>query len=267
MKARAATLLLLVCTACSRGGVVLDRIDAEAPGANRYDYCSEVPPLARAPLLDDGRVDEALPLAEVPSALWESLGSQLVPAGYSASIAAGWRPDGLYVFVDVTDPDRVPAAPGDPVWWGDAVELYVDHDGVLRSPPRYDDPGTRHLLFGAPADDVTAVTRVERVRAVGEPSTPWTGTQVVARPRAGGYTVEALVRAPDLDLLEWTLSAGDRAGFDVSFDVSYPNRTAGPYGSRLGSFVLRADPSSAIPQSFPFQTSRAFCLPTLRPSR
>lgn len=265
MTARVAALVMAACAACSSGAFVLDRPDAAPARVDHHDYCTELPSLTRAPVLDDGRVDDSLPLADVPTTSWEAIDAQPLPAGHGARVAAAWRPDALYVFVDVTDPDRVAAAENEPVWWGDAVEIYVDHDGALAAPPAYDDPGTRHLLFGAPADAVAPLTRVERTSAADALSKPWTGTLAVARPRPGGYVVEVLVRAADLDLAGWTLTAGSRIGFDLSVDVSYPTRTAGLYGSRMGSFVLRADPASAIPESFPFHTSRAFCLPTLLP--
>lgn len=256
---------------CGGDAFVLDLVDAGAQDAPRvaarYDYCTEIPPLAEAPQLD-GLVDQALPLAPIPESFWhaEDGGSTPLPDAFSASFAAAWRPDGLYVVFDVTDPDRVPAPVDQPVWHGDGVEVYVDDDGRFADPVEYDDPGTRHLLYGEATGGASGV-RVERTPRVNMLSVPWPSGRARHVVRQGGYIVEAFVAAADLDLPAWQLSAGQSIGFDVSINVSFPAPIVGQANLRLGSYALRVDESRRIPESFPFNTTRAFCLPLLRAAR
>src|SRR5579859_2577375 len=75
------------------------------------DYCSAIPALAAPPVID-GVLDCGPALEAVTPAGWT--GSSSLPAGNSAFVAASWRPDGLYVFIEVVTPAAIPADPGSP---------------------------------------------------------------------------------------------------------------------------------------------------------
>jgi Carbohydrate family 9 binding domain-like len=232
-----------------------------APDAEQsFDYCELVPSLAVDPVIDGVIEGGVAPIAIQP--IW--FGPGVVPSGVSARYAVGWRPDRLYVFLDVTDPDRWQAPAGDDEYCGDAVELYVDADGIYPSAPSYDIPGAAQLVVVAPADDVTALTRGERYQNRVDLGA-WDSTAFRAYPRPGGYVVEAAVVAADLGLGSWTLSG--HVGLDIVIDVSTPDGSAhackGP-GVRLGQMLLRiAVPSSTCTDGGPYCDPESFCTPTL----
>jgi hypothetical protein len=235
-------------------------VDAAPPPA----YCAEVPALAAAPVID-GAVDGDLALIDLPPVAWLGAGSG-VPAGQSARYAAAWRPDGLYVFVDVADTSRVV---GDELaWCGDAVEVYVDADGAFPRAPSYDDPGTAQLILAAPPAGASSDRRGEKwcTGCAGRYPASVDGERFVSVATARGYAVEVLVTAAELGMASW--SPADRVGFDLAIDVStdsdtgLPCQVDGAYGSRLGQYFLRVDGASP---TYPFATSRAFCTPATAP--
>lgn len=245
------------------GAVAVDAVsgvDAAPPPA----YCDEVAALATAPVID-GALDGGLVLIDVPPVAWLGAGSE-VPAGHSARYAAAWRPDGLYVFVDVVDPSRVV---GDELaWCGDAVEVYVDADGAYPRAPAYDDPGTAQLILAAPPAGASSDRRGERWCTGCSGSYPGRvdGERFVSVATARGYAVEVLVTAGELGLGSW--SPDGTVGFDLAIDVSTETDTGlacqvdGTYGSRLGQYFLRVD--GELP-TYPFATSRAFCTAAVAP--
>jgi hypothetical protein len=186
----------------------------------------------------------------------------------TAQYAIAWRPDGLYMYVLVHDPNLLPAEPTDPTYFGDGAELYVDDDGSYKDSPLYDNPGTRQFTTVAPTATEPSAARGE-IWYYGSngASAPWTSTTFRAFPRPGGYALEALVTAADLSLTSWTLSAGNKVGFDLAVNVSFDSAAAtGNFGHRFGQYFLRlgnavVDGSSA--SLFPFVDTTAFCNPTL----
>jgi hypothetical protein len=233
------------------------------------DYCSELPPLGAAPVID-GVLDCGPPLLDITPVGWTSTTSPL-PAGVSARLAAAWRPDGVYFFVDVDDPTRLPRPASTGVWCGDGVELYVDDDGSYMAAPMYDAPGSIQALALAPGDDATSVsTGGERYRSPnGGLVSAWSSPRYAAFPRPGGYTFEAFIMADDLDLPSWTLAAGGAVGLDVSINVSTsadppPASETAECGLRLGQFFLRVAGPPCGPSCLPFSNAAAFCNPVLR---
>jgi hypothetical protein len=237
---------------------------ASLPDAPTYDYCTQVPALAAGAVID-GVLDAGLATTYL-TPKW--LGTT-VPDNVSARIAAAWRADRLYLYVDVTDPDRWPARPADAVFCGDAVELYVDSDGLYPSAPMYDDPGTVQLVVAAPVEDVTPAFRGAVYRK-STSAVPWASSRFGAYPRAGGYTVEAEIVAADLGLASWTL--GGQIGFDLAIDVSTPDGSPGndmPVlcsngGYRSSQYFLRiAAPSTACVDGGAYCNTAAFCTAAL----
>jgi hypothetical protein len=232
------------------------------------DYCQRVPSLARPPLID-GVLECGLALRPIAPVAWSSATAP-IPPSTRASFAVAWRPDGVYVFISVDDADRVPAPPGQHPYCGDGAEIYVDDDGAYATPGRYDDPGTRQFILGAPGDDTTPIARsyVER-QSMGLGA--WPSSQYRLFPRPGGFDAEAFVVAADLARTSWTLAAGGRIGLDVGINVSFPPGVTSSdtmCSNRLGQFFLSAAMpfSNNCPASgLPYCSTRGFCNPTLEP--
>ena len=275
---RAVALLAALLAGCGRLGYdALDGDPTDArPGdaavldaAPAYDFCAELPALASAPVID-GALEPGLRLRPLEPLGWIGPAGG-PPPGQRADYAAAWLPDGFYVYVEVVDPGRVPAAPGHFRCCGDGVELYLDADGSYANPPAYDDPGTRQMIVAAPADELGAVTGVEVWCPTCGDTTPTilAGAAFVTVPVPGGYTFEAQVAAADLGLSAWPSGAGDTLGFDLAVNVSAeaPTGDACIYdgssaGSRLGAYFLQL---STTGPAYPFDNVRAFCTPALLP--
>ena len=178
--------------------------------------------------------------------------------------AAAWHESGLYFYIEVTDTALNLANPSDPLWYGDGVEIYVDHDGTMSAPPGfYDAPGTKQFVVQAPPDDKSDSARADMFIPE-DIDRAWPSTQWVGKYRSYGYAVEALVVANDLDLSSWTLAAGDHVGIDLGHNVSYPVGQSGPWGNRLGQYFMRTkEPFTGSVDDLPFWNSAVFCTPVL----
>lgn len=237
-------------------------LDAEAPVATQVsDYCQTIPALPAPPVID-GALDARLNLVSITPLGWS--GSTPEPGHTTASLAAAYRPDGLYVFVRVVDPNRLPPAAGGYAWEGDGVELYADDDGMYLAGPLYDDPGSVQIITSAPGDDSTAVASGQRFRDTVDLG-PWTSSGFRAFPTSDGYVLEAFLTAADLDLPGWSLSSGGQVGFNVSINVSgldeQVGTDAGLQGSRLGQYFLHVGGDACAGR--PYCSSTAFCNPRL----
>jgi hypothetical protein len=237
------------------------------------DYCVNIPYLRATPVID-GAIEPGLTLQTMPATLWSATprsAGAAFPAGVSTQFAVAWRADSLYFFVRVIDPSRVPASPAHAPYCGDSVEIYVDDNGMSTVAEKYDVSGTRQFVVAAPENDSMSVVRA----SVGSPSgnSRWTSTQFGAFPIAGGYTIEARIRAVDLGLPTWTLAAGNHVGIDLGTNVSYDTRQpdgcsiAAPQlqGSRLGYYILRLVTPRRYgdERDYPFKTPDAFCVTRL----
>src|SRR5579859_1936843 len=223
------------------------------------DYCSAIPALAAPPVID-GVLDCGPALEAVTPAGWT--GSSSLPAGNSAFVAASWRPDGLYVFIEVVTPAAIPADPGSPPFYGSGAEVYVDSNAPSSS--TYDNPGAIQLVAAAPSS-ATPATFGEAYRdAVDQgpwaPSSGPAGFATFTTPT--GFVLEALVVARNLGLSSWSPASGGRIGFDVAVNVSYPSApTTGAQGHRAGQYFFHVGSSSV---GAPYADPRAFCVPTLQ---
>jgi hypothetical protein len=229
------------------------------------DYCQELPALPAEPVID-GRVDAALRVLDLVPVGWTAKdGSTSAPSHTTASYALAWRPSGIYVYLRVIDPNRLPFLDdGVNYWKGDSVELYADSDGVYAAAPNYDDPGTMQIVVAAPSDDTTASTDSARFRnavSVGA----WTSSKFAALPTPDGYVFEGLIEADALNLTSWALAAGGQVGIDLGINVSAldDQLDAGITldGYRLGQYFLHV--GGADCGGLPFCTPAAFCTPTL----
>jgi hypothetical protein len=231
------------------------------------DYCAALPPLPAAPVID-GVLDCGPALVAVTPLDWNGPPPlPPFPAGNSAELAVAWRPDGLYVFMNVTTPLATPAELADPAFYGAGIELFVDSDGAYASAPTYDDPGALQLVVTAPVDAMTTSRRAEGFRNAADDG-PWASTQFGAFPSPSGFVFEGFVAAADLALSSWSLASGQQVGFDVAIDVSFPTSAmTGPQGHRVGQYFLHVGtpPNDASAPGAPYSDPRSFCTPTLAP--
>jgi hypothetical protein len=245
--------------AAAEGGAMDSPLESGCASSADTDYCTELPFLPAPPVID-GVLDcgpSAVTLVPVdwsgPSPL------PPFPAGNSATLAAAWRPDGLYVFVSVVTPVIVPADASSPLFFGSAVEIYVDSDGMFPAAPAYDNPGAIQLVAAAPPGGAR-VTQGEGYRDSTDQG-PWASTLFGTFPTATGFVFEGFVVAADLGLANWALASALQIGFDVAVDVSYSTASmTGDQGHRLGQYFFHVGTPPINP---PFEDVRSFCTPLL----
>ncbi|HEX7476806.1 MAG TPA: hypothetical protein VF331_03300 [Polyangiales bacterium] len=220
--------------------------------------------MAAAPVID-GVLEPGLGLRSAPKTYW--VGAGAAPAEGDAAYAVAHRPDGLYVFVNVTDTTRLPAPLANDTFCGDAVEIYLDSDGAFPMAPSYDVPGTVQFVVAAPVDSVTPSTRASRWNNVSFALGAWTSSEFGTFPTATGYTFEAIFRAVDLGLVSWTLSPGSSIGLSLAIDVAVlANDPRAGCGHRLGQYFNRVDTVSRLPCGIgAYCSTKAFCTTALLP--
>ena len=251
--------------------------DADAAGACATaaisDYCQQIPRLPADPVVD-GQLDCGPPLLDFEPAGWTA--SSAIPADHGARVAVAFRPNGLYVYLEIRDSLIMPwpAVMGTTTegpWCGDGVEIYVDSDGRTPEAPLYDQPGAAQLVASAPsAASATSGGQRYRNRNGQALIASWTSMRYGAYrlPDNSGYSFEAFVEADDLDLANLSWSAGQRIGFDIGINVSvsrYP-APAGQQidcGRRLGQYFLRIAPAPCGQSCLPYLNANAFCKPML----
>lgn len=224
------------------------------------DYCTRIPMLPEPPVLD-GELDCSLPLASFDASNFQ--GNETKPTELAAKYAVAWRPEGLlYMYIHVTENQRLPSPDhGGGVFCGDATHLFVDSDGVFAEFGHYDDGGTFQYVEGAPDNDTTAVTTGITVQN-GEPLNP---ANFRAFPKPDGYVVEAILAAPQVERVTWTLAENGRIGFSFSVSVGglpgmYPGQAQ---CAKRGDFFLRSSVDDAGTGALPHSNTAAFCTPLL----
>ena len=237
---------------------------SDPPATQVVDYCQSLPRLQRNPVID-GVVDSALNVVALTPVAWTGQGAQ--PDHTTASFALAWRPNGLYVFMHVVDPNRLPPKDGRNIWEGDGAELYFDTDGLFPSAPTYENPGMIQIIVAAPADDDTPSTKSQRFRnaaAQGE----WMSTRFAAFPTADGYILEGLLQADTVDVASLAMHAGEVVGIDLGVNVSVLDDHVGDAGvtlddRRLGQYFLHVTAPITGCGGQPYCTPTALCTPTL----
>jgi hypothetical protein len=224
------------------------------------DYCSALPRLPAVPVID-GALDCGLPLMRMPHAAWN--GASTPSEAHRTQLAFAHRPDGLYVYIEVRGQAPAPHPELDPIYCGDAIELYVDADGVLAADGSYDVPGTMQFVVAAPASLAAPNTHAELFTS-GVWQDTWLSTQYQLVWLEDGYVLEALIAAADLGLPSWAPATA--IGIDVVIDV------AGAAGSpdlrcglQLGQYFWRV--SALTPSGCdgePWCDTRALCTPQLQ---
>lgn len=213
--------------------------------------CDALPRLAAAPNID-GMLECGLVLH--PLAL---PGMSLSAA---VSYAAAWSDSGVYLYIEVHAPPS-PARPQlEPLYCGDAVEIFVDSDGLPGTEGRYNAPGTMQFVVGAPS---AADMDTGRFLA-GSPQGPWISTNLSVSPLPDGYAVETLVVGSDLGLWEWQPSG--QIGFNLAVNLAGVGEPRGaPCTTGVGQSVLRVAAPALECDGKPWCDTRSFCWPTLTP--
>lgn len=222
------------------------------------DYCFQLPSLA-APAVIDGILDCGLPLLPLAPVGWN--GTDALPAWHSAAIAVAWRSDGLYFYAEVRGQTPTPHPAGQPIWCGDAVQLYVDADGLVNPGGSYDAPGAVQFIIAAPSEPGATPEAERFVRGASQGTWMTSALQVLTL--SDGYAVEVFVTAADLGLPSW--SPQRQLGLNVAIDVagsgSEPTLRC---GLQLGQYFLQVAPQrGGSCNGEPWCDTRAFCTPEL----
>jgi hypothetical protein len=212
-----------------------------------------LPALLRAPVID-GTLECGLVLSPMQPLGWK--GPSASPAK-RASYAAAWHRDGLYVFVEVHGEPTVPHPLGQPIFCGDAVELYVDADAKSDDAGTYDATGTMQFVIAAPSGGQP----IDAWRFIqGNSQGAWIARALQVSAHPDGYSVEAFVTAADLGLWQWT--PDQQLGFSLAIDVTDPADAAVSRSgceAKSGQFFLRlGDPRGSCPGE-PWCDAKAFC--------
>jgi len=245
---------------CSAVGLLVTACGRVAFDPSARDYCESIASLGSAPTID-GVVESGLAVMPMRRVGW--IGSGPMP-DVPVALAIGWRTDGLYFFVDVTDAGRFPATQAS--YCGDGIELYVDIDGMYPGAPEFDVGGARQFIARAPASSTAAMQGDTWLK--GALTGSWQG-DFATFPRAGGYRLEAMITGTSMSVPGWSLERGMAVGVDVGINVSTQDGSLLPLpecsqNTRLGQFFLRVDDTIANPlDAAPFWVPTAFCTAVL----
>jgi len=232
-------------------------------------YCSQLPRLRGTHFIDAER-ECGLGLETVSPSGWS--GSGTVP-DIQVAYAAAWSSQGLYVYVEVHGQRATPHSNAEPVFCGDAIEIYVDSDAQGDDAGTYDPSGTMQFVVAAPLEETTLPDAARFIQ--GRPAGPWISTLLRVKPLVDGYAVEAVVTASDLGLWQW--APAERLGFSLAIDVAGTARAATaaapavaneapePCSARLGQLFLKREDTEDPCRGEPWCDARAFCTPVLSP--
>lgn len=227
-----------------------------ADSGDLTSYCSQLPRLPLAPVID-GEAECGLPLLAIGPESWN--GSAPAPS-LRVAYAAAWRDEGLYMHVEVRGREPRSHAPEQPIFCGDAVELYVDGNAARAADTgTYQAAGTAQFVIAAPAAPGAAIDAWRFVQ--GNPQGAWITRDLHVNTLDDGYSVEALISARDLGL--WSWSPASQLGFDVAIDVAQSAGDAQACERRLGQYLLRVQASDDDCRGQPWCDVRAFCRPQL----
>ena len=214
------------------------------------DPCDALPHMAAKPVID-GVLECGLTLH-----LWPLLAS--------VSYAAAWSDAGFYVFIEVHQAAGLLRPAAEPLYCGDALELFVDSDGQPGENGGYNTPGTMQFVVAAPQPG-EAGPNTGRFLA-GLSQGPWISSNLSVTQLADGYQLEALIQGPDLGLWSWKPSA--QLGFNLAVNLAGAGEQRGmPCTTGVGQSVLRVDGSTPGPNcdGKPWCDTRSFCWPVLGP--
>ena len=184
------------------------------------------------------------------------------PPERTVRYAAAFGDEGLYLYVAVQGLPTTPHAPDQPLFCGDAVELFVDADGVLDPQGSYESTGTMQFVVAAPGAMGVGMEAGKFMQ--GKPFGPWVSNALKVLSTQDGYAVEALISAADLGL--WSWQPMRQLGFDLAVDFAAAGAPLDPICSSARSQRFLKLASEAPPcAGQPWCDTRAFCVPQLAP--
>ncbi|HTU57501.1 MAG TPA: hypothetical protein VMF89_03690 [Polyangiales bacterium] len=217
--------------------------------ASELSPCDALPRLAAAPQLD-GVLECGLQL--------HPLALPSMPLTAAVSYAAAWSDAGFYVYIEVHAPPSPTRSALEPLYCGDAVEVFVDSDGLAGTDGRYNAPGTMQFVIGAPEGTDMITGRY----LAGEPQGPWISDKLSVAQLDDGYAVETLVVGSDLGLWEWRPSG--QMGFNLAVNFAGAGEPRGaPCTTGVGQSVLRVAAPQLACDGRPWCDTRSFCWPLL----
>jgi hypothetical protein len=219
------------------------------------DYCARLPALPATPVFD-GALECGLRLTPLPPVSWKGLGD--AAPNKTASYAAAWQPDGLYVYVEVHGSSLAAHPVEEPVFCGDAIEIYVDADAQTDDAGTYDAMGTMQFVIAAPRDPAAAPDAWRFIQ--GKTQGTWITKSLRVSALPDGYSVEASIGASDLGLWQWNPKG--ELGFSVVVDVASDGpRTPTSAGCTAvsGQYFLRLGESHGNCPGEPWCDASAFC--------
>lgn len=217
-----------------------------------HSPCELLPRLPAAPVLD-GAPECALVLHTLAQ------GERAAPAARAVRYAAAFTDTGLYLYVAVSGLPVQPHAADQPLFCGDAVELFVDADGVLDAHGAYESSGTMQFVVGAPV----AGGGIEAGKFMqGKPFGPWVSKGLWAAATPDGYAVEALISASDLGMWDWQPTG--QLGFDLAVDFAGSGASVESVCATARTQLLLKVANEAPPcAGQPWCDTRSFCVPRL----
>jgi hypothetical protein len=227
------------------------------PQSANEDFCSTLPQLPAVPRID-GAIECGLMLRPLEPLGWNGAGP--MPAK-TASYAAAWRPEGLYIYVHVAEQPVASHPDNQPIYCGDAVELYVDGQGTADDDAGTYGMGTMQFVIAAPSPNAS----MEAARfSNGVPQGAWVSNDFHTSATPDGYSVEALITAADLGLWQWMPS--DRLRFSIAIDVAGTAGDANLHcGLQAGQYFLKVSEATLDCKGEPWCDVRAFCSAGLLP--
>jgi len=221
------------------------------------DCCTSLAALPDEPVID-GTLECGLTLAPIAPLGWNSTAAM---PDNRASYAAALRPDGIYLYVEVHALSIATHAVSDPLFCGDAVELYVDAQPHPEAPSTYG-AATMQFVVSAPASPEAPPEAARFV--AGAPQGAWISHGLRTTQLPDGYSVEAFITAADVGLWQW--SPASHVAFGLAVDVSgAPGDPALHCGQQLGQYFLKLGTPAAGCRGEPWCDVTAFCAPASQP--
>lgn len=229
-------------------------------GLTEVDPCDALPRLAAAPKLDGapecGLTLHALAITS-PAAKLSAEPERATPPP-AAAYAAAWFDSGFYVYLEVHTAQSTLPAPSEPLYCGDAVEIFVDSDGQPGTNGAYNAPGTMQFVVGAPQGTAMNTARF----LAGSSQGPWITSNLSVRDLEDGYAAEALIVGSDLGLWSWQPST--QLGFNLAVNVAGAGEPRGALCTTgVGQSVLRLAAPRVDCDGKPWCDTRSFCWPAL----
>lgn len=216
--------------------------------------CDRLPALPAPPVLDGVPEPCGPSLQPIATTHWRGNASA-PPDDHRAEVGVAWRADGIYVFAVVHEPELDPAEGEQAVWNGDAIEIYVDDDGLFFGPPGYDEPGTGQFVAASPEPGGSSTRGALYVDTTEVGA--WSSFVAVATD--SGYIVEAFAATSALS--GRVLMRGQRVGLDLGVNIARDSVAYESADQRMGQYFLSIAAADELP--WPYENIAAFCTPVL----